>query len=74
MNQTRLICSFLALLWLVPAALGPLFSDSRLALWSAVPIVFFLNSTNKIIRQYLVTKSFFMWNNIVNYRNCSCVF
>lgn len=35
---------WIALLWLLPAALGPLSSDSRLALWAAVPIVFFLNS------------------------------
>jgi MFS family permease len=34
----------IALLWLLPAALGPLFADSRFALWAAVPIVFFLNS------------------------------
>jgi MFS family permease len=35
---------WIALLWLLPAALGPQFPDSRLALWAAVPIVFFLNS------------------------------
>lgn len=35
---------WIALLWLLPAALGPLSGDSTLALWSAVPIVFFLNS------------------------------
>jgi MFS family permease len=34
----------IALLWLLPASLGPLFADSRFALWAAVPIVFFLNS------------------------------
>jgi MFS family permease len=34
----------IALLWLLPATLGPLFADSRWALWAAVPIVFFLNS------------------------------
>lgn len=35
---------WIALLWLPPAALGPLLGDQRLALWAAVPIVFFLNS------------------------------
>ncbi|MFT4517873.1 MAG: MFS family permease [Halioglobus sp.] len=34
----------IALLWLVPAALGPLSSTSEWALWAGVPIVFFLNS------------------------------
>jgi MFS family permease len=35
---------WIALLWLPPAALGPLLGDQQLALWAAVPIVFFLNS------------------------------
>jgi hypothetical protein len=35
---------WIALLWLLPATLGPLSSSSSLALWAAVPIVFFLNS------------------------------
>ena len=35
---------WIALLWLLPATLGPLSSNSSLALWAAVPIVFFLNS------------------------------
>lgn len=35
---------WIALLWLPPAALGPLLADRQLALWAAVPIVFFLNS------------------------------
>lgn len=35
---------WIALLWCVPAALGPAMADSRLALWLAWPIVFFLNS------------------------------
>ena len=35
---------WIALLWFLPAALGPLASNSSLALWAAVPIVFFLNS------------------------------
>jgi MFS family permease len=35
---------WIAVLWLVPATLGPLFTESNLALWAAVPIVFFLNS------------------------------
>jgi len=35
---------WIALLWLPPAVCGPLLSDSTLALWSAAPIVFFLNS------------------------------
>jgi len=35
---------WIALLWLPPAALGPLAPDSHWALWAAVPIVFFLNS------------------------------
>ena len=35
---------WIALLWLLPAVLGPLSLDSGLALWAAVPIVFFLNS------------------------------
>lgn len=34
----------IALLWLLPATLGPMSADSRWALWAAVPIVFFLNS------------------------------
>ena len=34
----------IALLWLLPASLGPLASSSQMALWAAVPIVFFLNS------------------------------
>jgi hypothetical protein len=34
----------IAVLWLFPATLGPLFADSRWALWAAIPIVFFLNS------------------------------
>src|SRR5690606_24685600 len=34
----------IALLWMLPATLGPLLNDSRLALWAAVPRVFFLNS------------------------------
>jgi MFS family permease len=37
-----IIC--IALLWLLPASLGPLSSSSQMALWAAVPIVFFLNS------------------------------
>jgi MFS family permease len=35
---------WIALLWLPPAVLGPLLGDRQLALWAAVPIVFFLNS------------------------------
>ena len=35
---------WIALLWLLPATFGPLSSNSELALWAAVPIVFFLNS------------------------------
>ena len=35
---------WIALLWMLPAALGPLSSSASLALWAAVPIVFFLNS------------------------------
>jgi MFS family permease len=35
---------WIALLWLLPATLGPLSGDGEWALWSAVPIVFFLNS------------------------------
>jgi hypothetical protein len=35
---------WVALLWLPPAALGPLLADSQWAVWAAVPIVFFLNS------------------------------
>lgn len=35
---------WIALLWLLPATLGPLSGDGEGALWSAVPIVFFLNS------------------------------
>lgn len=35
---------WIALLWLPPAALGPLLADGQLALWAAIPIVFFLNS------------------------------
>jgi MFS family permease len=35
---------WIALLWLFPAALGPLLADGALALWVAVPIVLFLNS------------------------------
>ncbi len=35
---------WIALLWLPPAALGPMFASSELALWLAIPIVFFLNS------------------------------
>lgn len=35
---------WIALLWLLPAALGPAFASSQMALWAAVPIVFFLNS------------------------------
>ena len=33
-----------ALLWLVPAVLGPLAPNANLALWAALPMVFFLNS------------------------------
>jgi MFS family permease len=39
----RLI-AWIALLWLPPAALGPLLADSQWAVWAAAPIVFFLNS------------------------------
>ena len=35
---------WISLLWLLPAALGPLSADSQMALLAAVPIVFFLNS------------------------------
>ena len=35
---------WIALLWLLPAAAGPMLVDSEWALWMAVPIVFFLNS------------------------------
>ncbi len=35
---------WIALLWLLPAVLGPLSPNSSLAIWAAVPIVFFLNS------------------------------
>jgi MFS family permease len=35
---------WVALLWLPPAALGPLLADGQWAVWAAVPIVFFLNS------------------------------
>lgn len=34
----------IALLWLIPAALGPMATSGKMALWAAVPIVFFLNS------------------------------
>jgi MFS family permease len=35
---------WVAVLWLIPAAIGPMLPDSQAALWAAVPIVFFLNS------------------------------
>ncbi len=35
---------WISLLWLPPAALGPMFASSEWALWLAIPIVFFLNS------------------------------
>lgn len=35
---------WIALAWLVPAALGPQLGTPEAALWAAVPIVFFLNS------------------------------
>ncbi|MEZ5571951.1 MAG: MFS transporter [Halioglobus sp.] len=35
---------WIALLWLLPATLGPRLSDGQMVLWAAVPIVFFLNS------------------------------
>ena len=35
---------WIALAWLVPAALGPQLDSPEAALWAAVPIVFFLNS------------------------------
>ena len=35
---------WIALLWLPPAALGPLLADRQWAVWAAVPIVFFLNA------------------------------
>lgn len=35
---------WIALLWLVPAALGPMAGNPELAVWASVPIVFFLNS------------------------------
>ena len=39
----RLILA-IALLWLLPAAMGPMAATPELALWAAWPIVFFLNS------------------------------
>ena len=35
---------WIALLWLIPASIGPLLPNNQAALWAAVPIVFFLNS------------------------------
>ncbi|MEH6588873.1 MAG: hypothetical protein V7746_01385 [Halioglobus sp.] len=34
----------MAILWMIPAAIGPLLPSAKWALWAAVPIVFFLNS------------------------------
>jgi MFS family permease len=39
----RLIAG-IAVLWTLPAALGPSVSSAELAVWAAIPIVFFLNS------------------------------
>lgn len=38
------IIALIAVLWLLPAALGPMAEDPAWAKWAAVPIVFFLNS------------------------------
>jgi MFS family permease len=35
---------WIAIIWMVPAAVGPMLPTGTLALWAAVPIVFFLNS------------------------------
>ena len=44
MDASMRLILWIALLWLLPAALGPLAGNSELALWAAAPIVFFLNS------------------------------
>ena len=38
------IVMWVALLWMIPAVVGPALSTPQLALWAAVPIAFFLNS------------------------------
>lgn len=38
------IIMWVALLWMIPAVVGPMLPTAQLALWAAVPIVFFLNS------------------------------
>lgn len=38
------IVMWIAIIWMVPAAIGPMLPSGSLALWAAVPIVFFLNS------------------------------
>ncbi|MEH6569476.1 MAG: MFS transporter [Halioglobus sp.] len=38
------IVMWVALLWMIPAAVGPMLPTATLALWAAVPTVFFLNS------------------------------
>ncbi|MFK8051232.1 MAG: spinster family MFS transporter [Halioglobus sp.] len=38
------IVMWIAIIWMVPAAIGPMLPSGSLALWAAVPIVLFLNS------------------------------
>lgn len=38
------IVMWIAIIWMIPAAIGPMLPTGTLALWAAVPIVFFLNS------------------------------